>query len=147
MEQNNAPTLKHRLHCLAAFLPIFEQPDFTFGSWSGSNEGEPNVITMPYFMFSRDANAFVQSAYDLGWVQRGFNWPEWTHTPEARDLRDDPKKMTRATPDQLSRLLTVIIRQERFCEGSIESAFESGLLTAICRRAAHLESETDDEET
>jgi hypothetical protein len=35
-------------------------------------------------------------------------------------------------------LLTAIVRSDRFVEGSIEGAFESGLLAAICRRAAVL---------
>jgi len=58
--------------------------------------------------------------------------------------------MERATPEQLSGLLTVVIRQDRFCEGSFEVAFASGLLTNICRRAAQLEQEaggTPEEDT
>lgn len=101
-------------------------------------------MTMPYFCFSDAADGFVRAAYDLGWVRTDFNWPDWAHSPEAEHLRDDPECMACATPDQLSRLLTVVIRQERFCEGALESAFESGLLTAICRRAAQLESEIDE---
>ncbi|WAI02049.1 DUF6508 domain-containing protein [Methanogenium organophilum] len=99
-------------------------------------------MTMPDFCFSDDADAFVRMAYTHGWVNTDFNGPDWVHTAEAEGLRDDPRCMACATPDQLSRLLTVVIRQERFCEGALESAFESGLLTAICHRAAQLESET-----
>lgn len=144
MTQTIAPTLRQRLHGLAAFLPLFEHPDFSFGHWDESKEAEPGVMTMPNFCFPGNAEAFIRRAYALGWVQTDFSWPEWAQTPEARQLRDDPRCMARATPDLLSRLLTVVIRQERFCEGALESAYASGLLTAICRRAAHLESETDD---
>ena len=35
-------------------------------------------------------------------------------------------------------LLTAIIRSDRFTEGSIAGAFESGLLARIARRAASL---------
>jgi len=63
----------------------------------------------------------------------GFNWIE---TPEVMELRDSPDAIAQATTEQLSHLLTVLIRQERFCEGSLESAFGSGLLTGIVRRAA-----------
>lgn len=34
-----------------------------------------------------------------------------------------------------------VILQGRYCDGELADAFESGLLTAICRRAAQLESE------
>lgn len=146
MKQKDTPTLKQRLHSLAAFLPIFKQQDFAFGTWSESKDVEPRVFTMPDFRLSKHANAFFHSAYDLGWVLRDFNWPQWAQTTEAAGLRDDPAKMAHATPDQLFQLITIVIRQDRFCDGALESAFESGLLTAICRRAAHLESETDDGE-
>lgn len=138
--------LKDRLHGIAAFLPLFEHPGFTFGDWDEPEYVEPGVMTMPNFNISGVAYAFNKTAYDLGWVRTGFNWPDWAQSPEAIRLRDDPESMARATPDQISCLLTVIIRQERFCEGALETAFESGLVTAICRRAAQLESEIDDGE-
>jgi hypothetical protein len=43
-----------------------------------------------------------------------------------------------ATPDQLTELLTAIIRSDRFVEGSIAGAFDSGLLGRIACRAAVL---------
>lgn len=99
MEQNTPPTLKQKLHSLAAFLPIFEQQDFIFGTWSEAKEGEPRVFTLPYFSLSSHADVFFQSAYDLGWVLRDFNWPQWKFTSEATGLRDDPTKLAIATPD------------------------------------------------
>jgi hypothetical protein len=41
----------------------------------------------------------------------------------------------------LRHLLTAIIRSDRFNEGSLAGAFESGLVLAICRRAVALASE------
>ena len=53
-------------------------------------------------------------------------------------LRAEPSVLEAATPEQLQRLLTVLIRQERFVDGALESAFESGLLVRILRRVAAL---------
>ena len=53
-------------------------------------------------------------------------------------LQDDARALAQATPEQLARLLTVCVREDRFCEGALESAFESGLLTRILERAAVL---------
>jgi len=144
MNSQPLPPLKERLAAIAAFLPRFEDPDFSFGEWSEARKSESGVFTMPYFCYSKGADAFVETAYTLGWITTDFAWPRWAHSPEAIRLRDDPDCMGHATPEQLSRLLTVVIRQERFCEGSLEDAFTSGLLTNICRRAAQLEQETDD---
>ena len=62
----------------------------------------------------------------------------WANTPEAQSLRTDSEALNRATPEQLSRLLTSLIRGERFCDGTLNEAFESGLLAGILRRASAL---------
>ncbi len=136
--EKKKPTLQQRLRGLAAFLPQFEHPDFSFGHWD-----DPGGSCLPWYSFSRVADEFIETAYDLEWVRLDFDWPKWKQTSEAIQLRDDARALSRATPEQLSRLLTVVIRQDRYCEGELECAFESGLLTAICRRAAQLESEIE----
>jgi hypothetical protein len=40
-------------------------------------------------------------------------------TPEARALLEDPAAMREATPEQLARVLTVVVRLERFSEGAM----------------------------
>jgi hypothetical protein len=42
----------------------------------------------------------------------------------------------------VTQLLRVIIRQDRFAEGSLLASYESGLLTGILRRAAALAAES-----
>jgi hypothetical protein len=56
-------------------------------------------------------------------------------------LRDHPEALASATPDQLAKLITVVVRQERFYEGSLAGAFEDGLVLAIVRRAGVLARE------
>ena len=125
-----------KLRGIVAFLPSFQAPDFKFGHWTEPSSDQPGVMTLPYFSLSEAAGSFEQTAYDLGWVMLDFDWGTWKQTPEAISLRDDAQVLARATPEQLSRLLTVCIRQDRFCEGALEAAFESGLLTRILERAA-----------
>ncbi len=111
MKQKDTPTLKQRLHSLAAFLPIFKQQDFAFGTWSESKDVEPRVFTMPDFRLSKHANAFFHSAYDLGWVLRDFNWPQWAQTSEAIGLRGDPEKM--AFPPRISCFSSLLSSSDR----------------------------------
>jgi hypothetical protein len=40
--------------------------------------------------------------------------------------------------DQLAKLLTALIRENRFNEGALGDSFESGIMTAIARRAKEL---------
>lgn len=130
--------MSEQLQALAAFLPLFEEPGFVFGSWHGGQEVSPGVLTMPYFSLGETASSFVYMAYDQGWVLAGFNWPDWQGTEEAIALRADPAALANASPEQLAKLLTAVIRQDRFVEGALNGAFESGLLAAIARRAAAL---------
>jgi hypothetical protein len=73
-------------------------------------------------------------------VLQGFDWLAWNGTPEATQLHECPGVLERATPEQLARLLPVLIRQDRFVEGALAMAYEDGLLVRIFRRAASLET-------
>ena len=124
-------TLKERLESLASFLPEFESPDFSFGEMVNSPGG------MPYYRRSPAASRFVEAGHKSGWIQP-FDWGKWMRTDEAIRLRDDRKALEEATPEQLSRILTVLVRQDRFVEGSLAGAFEAGMLTRILRRISAL---------
>lgn len=145
MSRGGSASLHERLHALASLLPDFESPDFEFGAWDKPAAMTSGNIEMPHYTLSRGAERFLQAAEDTGWILRGFNWPRWVNTKVARRLHEDPSYLERATPEQLARLLTALIRQERFCEGSLEAAHESGLLKGILRRAMFLEAETTQE--
>ena len=147
MTTTDSPSLQERLDRLASFLPVFEAPGFTFAIWQASKESEPGVFTMPNCILSEPASEFIHTAYAMEWVLPDFDWPSWKDTPEARQLRDDPDALRRATVVQLARLLTVLIRQDRYIEGALAGAYDSGLLTAILRRADVLRREIEDEGT
>jgi len=140
MNKDPAPILRERLGRLASFLPAFEAPGFRFGEWSAPESTAPGVVVLPGYCTGETASLFVQAAYESGWVLTDFNWSAWASTPEAGTLRDDPEALAGATAEQLANLLTVIIRGDRFCEGSLASCFQSGLLVGILRRADTLRS-------
>ena len=107
-----------------------------------SKEIEPSAFTMPYVDYDEITKEFVKSAYDHNWVQMDFDWPQWFQSREALMLRDDEATLARASAEQIAKLLTVIIRKDRFCEGELLAAFESGLILRIVRRVeALLETE------
>jgi hypothetical protein len=73
-----------------------------------------------------------------GWITFGFDWGAWAATPDAQRLRLDDRALDTATSDDLSKLLTMLVRGDRFGEGTLLAAYDSGLLTRIVRRAARL---------
>lgn len=88
----------------------------------------------------RDAviSSFIRMLYDENWIIRGFEWHRWAREEEAKALFRDSAALARAEPDQLARLLSTILRQNRFCEGFLVGTAEEGFLARICRRAEQL---------
>ena len=130
------PPLQDRLDALVKFLERFESLSFEFGQ-SIATPGR-----MPFFSYSDDVSRFIQVCYDMKWVHP-FDWGEWMRSREAMRLRDEPGALESATPGQLQRLLTTVIRQDRFVDGAVAGAYKSGLLVGILRRAAVLAEDPD----
>lgn len=126
---------------LGQFKEAFETPDFRPGEFVYPPAVD-GVFQIPYAEYATVVDEFVRAAYKGGWVQ-DFDWPSWAQTDEARQLRDDEVTLSRASVDHLRKLLTVCLRQERFCEGALLDAFKSGLILRIVKGASVLaEGET-----
>ena len=69
----------------------------------------------------------------------GFDWQAWSSTIEAQQLCSGGKWVARASRAELSRLVTLQVRNARFVEGSLEDAARSGLLAAITSRLRSLD--------
>ncbi|WP_288038465.1 DUF6508 domain-containing protein [Acidiphilium sp.] len=132
----DASNLEERLAAIAAFLPVFENPAFTFGKLErGTRSSE--IVEIPAFSTLKEAESFVRTAYEAEWVYP-FSWTDWVDTDEAKRLRNDPSFLAQADERQLAKLLTASIRADRFCDGALATDYETGLLTNILRRAAAL---------
>ncbi len=123
------------LAAIAAFLPELEAPGATAGQWHGGVRQPNGVITFPCFVHSDLLRRFQQAAYDQGFVTSAFDWPEWSRTPAYKRLVQHPENIANCRPMTLAKLLTVIFRAERTCEGVVEGEFERGVFHAIARRA------------
>ena len=130
--------LRRRLRILADTLPALEAPDFEPGRWHKSEQRDDGVWTMPWYELGPTALAFTRAVGQTGFMRTDFAWPDWASTPESIDLRTDREALAHATPDQLAKLLTMLIREDRFNEGALGYSFETGLIAAIARRAKAL---------
>ena len=140
MDQERTAALIERLREIAHFADLFQAPGFAFGKWQPMEKID-GVITLPYFQTSAEANRFVRACYDTGWISPDMDWSEWKNTPEAVRLFEEPGAVEGATHEQLRRVLTVMIRQERFAEGSLAGHHQSGLLLRVLQRAKALSIE------
>lgn len=124
-----------RLRRLAAYLPVVASGDFQVGSWVALDADIDGVRQLPYFVMSPEMDGFLATAYADGWVLPGFDWGAWSETSEATRLSSDSAFLASASVEQLEKLLTMLIRQERFAEGTLAAAHDSGWLARILRRA------------
>ncbi len=136
-EATPTPITEEGLRVLAEWVPRLASPDLDFGHWVISEPDQDGVLQMPWYDYSPDALRFMAEASGAGFVQP-FDWMSWMGTPEGRALVADPTRVAAVDAEDLRRLLTAIIRGDRFMEGNVVGAFESGMLLAIARRAQTL---------
>ncbi|MDQ2982064.1 MAG: DUF6508 domain-containing protein [Actinomycetota bacterium] len=119
---------------MLAHLPAFESPGFSPGEWRGGEMTASGARQMPWFELSQDARLFVRSLYEEGWVDP-FEWSNWQAEAERIVTSDE---LENADITTIRRLLTLLVRKNRFVEGELGAAFESGLVVRILRRVRTL---------
>lgn len=129
--------LRERLERLAAWADRFADPAFSLGAWVEPREPEDGMTQIGWFEMSEAGREFVAEMYEVGWVS-DFDWMAWLGTAEGKRLSSGPDAVGAASAEGLGTLLTAILRSERFGDGQIVAAHESGLLLAIARRAGQL---------
>lgn len=129
-----------RLDALAGLVPLLEAPGGDFGHWEPPWQAPDGTMRLPQFTTGPVYDAFMDAVARGRWIVV-FEWPTWARTDEAQALWRDPAALAAASPYQLERFVTALIRSERFSEGTLDEACESGLLLRIARRAAALADE------
>jgi hypothetical protein len=98
-------------------------------TWAGGKQDGTSVLHMPYVTYGDAVNQVVGGLHDLDLIVP-FNWPEWdgrARSPAGRGLADAP------VADAV-RMITEIVRADRFSEGSIAATLEDGTLPAALNR-------------
>jgi hypothetical protein len=90
---------------------------------------ERPVVQVPYAVYT-DATERVLDAYRALGIIVAFAWPEWDGIDRSRG----PTALDSAPVADAVRMMTAIIRSERFSEGSIGGALEEGTMFAALRR-------------
>lgn len=121
---------------LLAFLPAFEDPAEPVAEWSkGSVEWESKRATLSYPSYSDAVMAFHRLIHQPQWLHIGYQ------DERPKDLAENPDRIPSATLDQITALLTWVVRGERFCDGHMDSCFNLGIPQAALRRLAELRNE------
>jgi hypothetical protein len=114
---------------LLALIPEIERTS-KFGEWLGFNADKEGVIQLPYCVPASIVNQFLEIVYAMP-IVIDFSWGNWD---EGRKIASDDN-FDFNTIDLVTKckLITAIARNDRFCEGALVSAFESGLILKILK--------------
>ncbi len=95
-----------------------------------SKKNEDGVISMPYFKTSETIDKFLKIVHNLP-LMVVFDWSGWEEgTNMINDIDFDYDNIDIPTK---CKIITAIVRKDRFCEGTIASAFEDGLILKILK--------------
>ena len=107
--------------------------------WKGADRTDDGALVLPWPDYDVAVRAMVSLLYDLGVIAER-NWPDWARA-NGEDAGDH-RWIAGASLDDTVMLLTTIVRQERFVDGAIAAALESGQLGAALDRLLQLVSDT-----
>ncbi len=113
---------------LWALIPIIEQTE-QFGRWEGV-ETFGVGFQMPYYVAGEVIEHFLEITNQLKLIPV-FDWMSWPvgkHIVESADFRPEDHDLM-----DCCKILTVMIRGNRFNEGLIGNCFEQGLVLKIIK--------------
>jgi Family of unknown function (DUF6508) len=123
---------------LTAFIPALAAPAFTAGRWMPLEQPETGPKTMPWFHLNETGSAFLSAFYEDGWWLKDFDWATWRR---AAEFEVSKGYLAEAPLLWIRRLLTFIVRLDRFNEGSFGSCLKDGRILEILRRLERLGNE------
>lgn len=97
-------------------------------TWAGG-ETVGDATQMPYPVYSAAVERLIAALGRAGAIVV-FAWPRW----DGLGRYDDPAALRHAPAADAARLVTAILRGERFGEGTIANAVDDGRLPAAARR-------------
>jgi hypothetical protein len=112
---------------LLDLIPEIHQTD-DFGEFGGEETSEQSNPILPYSIHGSVVSRFRQIAYDLP-IIISFNWGQWE---EGRMMvNDESFDFDSIDIPTKCKIITAIVRNDRFCDGALILAFKSGLISKI----------------
>ncbi len=114
---------------LLALIPEIEETS-SFGEWSGGKSKNGQSMQFPYFVPAPVISRFLEIANDMP-ILIVFNWMEWS---EGRDIINDKNfDFDSIDVPTKCKVISAIVRSNRFMEGALAEAFSSGQMLRILK--------------
>ena len=114
---------------LLTLIPEIEKTS-NFCEWYGGDKDEEGIIHLPCSVSAPIVSQFLEIVYAIP-IIINFDWGAWE---EGRKIASN-EDFDFDTIDLVMKckLITAIVRNDRFCEGTLVFAFESGLILKILK--------------
>lgn len=102
------------------------EPGFVAGEWVSPPSFEDGVLTLASWLPSEEASQWERALYEHH-IILSFDWAESTWTRQMGRYYADPSLLERVSLLTIRKVLTTLLRADRFCEGYLADAFERGV--------------------
>lgn len=115
---------------LLDLIPRIESED-KFGESIGVNlTDDEETITIPQFFESGIVSEFREMVYKIP-IMIDFDWPDWK---EGREMASDTDfDFDSVDIPTKCKVISAIVRNDRFCDGALAGAFERGLILKVLK--------------
>ena len=114
---------------LLELIPDIEKTE-SFGEWAGGTSKDGQSRQFPHFVQAPVISRFLEIANDMP-ILIVFNWMGWS---EGREMINDKNfDFDSVDVPTKCKVISAIVRSERFAEGSLAEAFSSGQMLRILK--------------
>ena len=118
----------NRYTAMKPFLSEFKAPGFAI--YENFTDPKTNSV---YRRYTPTVQRFIEAA-TKNWSLPGFAWDKWRASDEGKSLLSSTAAIAGATPEQVQKMLTTMVRAERFSDGYVKGAIEKGWVQAVLER-------------
>lgn len=118
------------LVAVAGLLADIERIEAKPVDWGGGERGPDGTVHMPFAMYAPEIDHLLRKI-DEHHLLLAFDWSSWRNEAERFFV---PEVVREASLDDVRRLLTLHVRQERFVEGHLAEMIARGHISALLRR-------------
>jgi hypothetical protein len=130
----DAPVDWSAVNWAASFIDRFEKSAEPFATTRGLEKQPDGSITFPWNEYSPAVREFVEGLYERNLMVL-FDWGKWKR---GETLFNKPSQIASATAEDCLKLITLCVRQDRFNDGFLAQALESGVIVACLKRLREL---------
>ncbi len=123
------------LEAVAAFTEALCGSDMDLGHWAGGASAREGYPQVPWFQTSNLISQWEQALYERN-IITSYGEDGWFDRMHA--FSAEPDSLASADLLTIRKVLTTIVRGERFCDGHIQGMFSNGVAQAAMARLSKL---------